>query len=304
MRVVVALGGNALVTRGEPLTDVQRDRARAAAQALAPVAQRHQLVLCQGDGPQVGLFALEAAACEDVEVPPLDVLDAHSERVTGYVLEHELRNLLPPDVPVATVLTSVEVDPLDPAFAQPSRFVGPLYDAAHSRALAEQHRWVFKPDGRFLRRVVPSPEPTRILEIEPVNWLLDRGTVVICAGGAGIPAARRSSSGCTLERVDAVIDADLVSELIARGVDADLLVLATDVDAVYADWGLRTQRRLRRVTPTTLRSMELRPGSMGPKVEAAARFVESTGRRAAIGSVGDIAAMVAGTGGTVVVSPG
>jgi carbamate kinase len=274
-----------------------------AAQALAAVAQRHQLVLAHGSGPELGLLALQAAACEDLEVMPLDVLDAHTERVTGYVLEHELRNLLPPDVPVATVLTSVEVDLLDPAFAQPSRFVGPLYDAAQSRTLAEQHQWVFKPDGRFLRRVVPSPEPTRILEIEPVKWLLDRRTVVICAGGAGMPAARTSSSGCTLERVDAVIDADLVTELIARGVDADLLVMATDVDAVYADWGLRTQRRLRRVTPEILRSMDFGPGSMGPKVEAAARFVEATGRRAVIGSLDDLVAMVAGTGGTTVVGP-
>jgi carbamate kinase len=304
MRVVVALGGNALLS-GEPMTaDLRRARTRAAAQALAAVAHRHQLVLSHGDGPQLGLLALQAAACEDVEVPPLDVLDAHAEGVTGYVLEHELRNALPPDVAVATVLTSVEVDPLDPAFAQPSRFVGPLYDRAQGDALTEQHQWVFRPDGRFLRRVVPSPEPMRILEIEPVNWLLDRGTVVICAGGAGVPAARTTSSGCVLERVDAVIDADLVSELIARGVDADLLVMATDVDAVYADWGLRTQRRLRRVTPEALRSMDLASGSMGAKGEAAARFVEATGRRAAIGSLADVVALVAGTGGTVVVGAG
>jgi carbamate kinase len=303
MRVVVALGGNALARDGAATADLQRERARAAAHALAPVADRHQLVLSHGGGPELGLLALQAAACEDVEVPPLDVLDAHAERVTGYLLEHELRNVLSPDVDVVTVLTSVEVDLLDAAFAEPSRFVGPLYDAAQGRALAERHQWVFRPDGRFLRRVVASPEPKRVLEIEPVRWLLGRGVVVICAGGAGLPAARRASSGCNLERVEAVIDADLVSELIARGVDADLLVMATDVDAVYADWGLRTQRRLRQVTPETVRAMDLGSRSMGPKVEAAARFVEATGRRAAIGSLDAVAAMVAGTGGTMVVRP-
>ena len=299
MRVVVALGGNALVMRGEPLTDVQRDRARAAAQALAPVAQRHQLVLCQGDGPQVGLFALEAAAYEDVEVPPLDVLDAHSERVVGYLVEQELRNVLPASLAVATVLTSVEVDGSDAAFADPSRFVGPLYDAAQGRTMAEQYRWVFKPDGRFLRRVVPSPEPKRILEIGPIRSLLDHDTVVICAGGGGVPAVR-SGAGCVLERVEAVIDTDLVSELLAREVDADLLVMTTDVDAVYADWGLRTQRRLRHVTPEALRVMDFASGSMGPKVEAAARFVEATGRRAAIGSLDEIVKIVDGASGTLV----
>jgi len=299
MRVVVALGGNALVMRGEPLTDVQRDRARAAAQALAPVAQRHQLVLCQGDGPQVGLFALEAAAYEDVEVPPLDVLDAHSERVVGYLVEQELRNVLPASLAVATVLTSVEVDGSDAAFADPSRFVGPLYDAAQGRTMAAQYRWVFKPDGRFLRRVVPSPEPKRILEIGPIRSLLEHDTVVICAGGGGVPAAR-SGAGCVLERVEAVIDTDLVSELLAREVDADLLVMTTDVDAVYADWGLRTQRRLRQVTPEALRVMDFPSGSMGPKVEAAARFVEATGRRAAIGSLDEIVKIVDGASGTLV----
>jgi carbamate kinase len=300
MRVVVALGGNALA-RGEPATaDLERGRARVAAEALAPLALSHQLLLSHGEGPQLGLLALEAAACEDVEVPPLDVLDAHSERVTGYVLEHALRNVLPPDLPVATVLTSVEVDLGDPAFAEPSRFVGPLYDAPQGRALAVRHRWAFKPDGRFLRRVVAAPEPQRILEIEPVRWLLDRGTVVICAGGAGIPAARSASPGSTLERVEAVIDADLVGELIARQVGADLLVMATDVDAVYADWGRRTQRRARHVTPEALRAMDVDALTMGPKVEAAARFVEATGRRAAIGSLDDVLALVAGTAGTIV----
>ena len=299
MRVVVALGGNALVMRGEPLTDVQRDRARAAAQALAPVAQRHQLVLCQGDGPQVGLFALEAAAYEDVEVPPLDVLDAHSERVVGYLVEQELRNVLPASLAVATVLTSVEVDGSDAAFADPSRFVGPLYDAAQGRTMAEQYRWVFKPDGRFLRRVVPSPEPKRILEIGPIRSLLDHDTVVICAGGGGVPAVR-SGAGCVLERVEAVIDTDLVSELLAREVDADLLVMTTDVDAVYADWGTPKQRAIRRATPEALAETEFAAGSMGPKVRAACAFVEQTGGLAAIGSISDTPALIRGEAGTTV----
>jgi carbamate kinase len=188
VRILVALGGNALLRRGEPMTaDVQRSNVRAAATALAPLASHHQLVLSHGNGPQVGLLALQAAAYTEVEPYPLDVLGAQTEGMIGYLIEQELRNLLPVEVPFATILTMIEVDASDPAFADPTKFVGPVYDDAAADALAQDKGWVFKRDGDRLRRVVPSPAPKRIFEIRPIRWLLDQGTVVICAGGGGIP---------------------------------------------------------------------------------------------------------------------
>jgi carbamate kinase len=302
VRILVALGGNALLRRGEPMTaDAQRANVRVAATSLAPLAAEHQLVLSHGNGPQVGLLALQAAAYTDVEPYPLDLLGAQTEGMIGYLIEQELGNLLPPDVPLATILTMVEVDPLDPGFADPTKFVGPIYDDAAAEALAQEKGWTFRRDGDRLRRVVPSPAPKRIFEIRPIRWLLDQGTVVICAGGGGIPTTWVADRQRTLGGVEAVIDKDLSSELLAREVDADLFVMATDVDAVYDGWGTSAQRRLDRVTPAELRARDFAAGSMGPKVEAAARFVEATGNHAAIGALGDIAEIVRGRAGTTVV---
>jgi carbamate kinase len=302
MRVLVALGGNALLRRGEPMTaNAQRANVRVAARALAPVAGHHQLLLSHGNGPQVGLLALQAAAYHDVAPYPLDVLGAQTEGMIGYMIEQELGNLLPAEVPLATILTMIEVDGADPAFANPTKFVGPVYDAAQAEALATEKGWEFRPDGSSMRRVVPSPTPKRIFEIRPIRWLLDQGTVVICAGGGGIPTMWVPGKGRTLGGVEAVIDKDLASELLAREVEADLFVMATDVDGVYADWGTPDQRRLDEVTPAALRAMDFATGSMGPKVDAACRFVEATGHRAAIGSLADIEKIVDGAGGTNVV---
>jgi carbamate kinase len=305
MRVLVALGGNALLKRSEPMTaEVQRANVRTAAQALAPVAEQHQLVLSHGNGPQVGLLALQAAAFKDVEAYPLDLLGAQTEGMIGYLIEQELGNLLPPEVPFATILTMVEVDGDDPGFADPTKFVGPVYGDDEAAALGAEKGWVFKRDGDHLRRVVPSPAPQRIFEIRPIRWLLERGVVVICAGGGGIPTTWARGKERTLEGVEAVIDKDLASELLAREVDADVFVMATDVDAVYEHWGTADQRRLERVTPAELRSHLFAAGSMGPKVEAAAQFVEATGKRAAIGALQDIEKIVAGTAGTQVALAG
>jgi carbamate kinase len=299
---VVALGGNALLKRGEPMTaEVQRANVRSAAPALAAVARDHQLVLSHGNGPQVGLLALQGAAYEEVEAYPLDVLGAQTEGMIGYVLEQELGNLLPLEVPFATVLTMIEVDPADPAFGDPTKFVGPVYDKAEADRLAAEKGWAFKQDGDRWRRVVPSPEPKRIFEIRPIRWLLDKDVVVICAGGGGIPTMYEPDADRTLVGVEAVIDKDLASELLALEVEAELYVMATDVDGVYADWGTPEQRRLGRVTPEGLRESSFAAGSMGPKVEAAMRFVEATGKRAAIGSLGQIEQIVDGTAGTQVV---
>src|SRR5947209_17616559 len=215
----------------------------------------------------------------------------------GYLIKQELRSLLPPEQQVATLLTMIVVDPDDPAFASPAKFVGPVYAREAADALAADKGWAFRQVGAAWRRVVPSPDPRRILEITPIAWLLERGAVVICAGGGGIPTMYPSSGRGSLVGVEAVIDKDLTSERLARDVNADLFLMATDVDGVYLDWGGPEQRRLGQVTPEELAGYEFAAGSMGPKVEAATRFTAKTGRRAAIGSLADIAAIVAGEAG-------
>jgi carbamate kinase len=303
MRVVVALGGNALLKRGEPMTaDVQRGNVKTAARALASVAGTHQLVLSHGNGPQVGLLALQAAAYTEVEAYPLDVLGAQTEGMIGYVLEQELGNLLPVEVPFATILTMVEVEPSDPAFDNPTKFVGPVYPKPQADQLASEKGWVFKPDGDRWRRVVPSPEPKRIFEIRPIRWLLDKDVIVICAGGGGVPTMYAPDGERTLVGVEAVIDKDLASQLLAREVGADLFVMATDVNGVYTGWDTPEQRRLERVTPNELRKLAFAAGSMAPKIEAAIRFVEGTGKQAAIGGLAEIEAIVDGNAGTRVVA--
>lgn len=303
MRIVVALGGNALLKRGQPMTaDVQRINVKTAATSLAPVAKQHELVLAHGNGPQVGLLALQASAYTAVDPYPLDVLGAQTEGMIGYMIEQELGNLLPFEVPFATILTMVEVDPHDPAFQNPTKFVGPIYEKADADKLAMEKGWVFKQDGNQWRRVVPSPLPQRIFEIRPIKWLLGHGTVVVCAGGGGIPTMYLPDATRTLVGVEAVIDKDLSSELLARQLDADLFVIATDVNGVYLDWGKPEQRVLGWVTPAELKSYPFPAGSMGPKVQAAIQFVEKTGKRAAIGSLEDIERIVAGEAGTNVAS--
>jgi carbamate kinase len=304
MRVVVALGGNALLKRGEPMTaENQRGNVRSAAPSLAAVAKEHQLVLSHGNGPQVGLLALQAAAYTEVDPYPLDILGAQTEGMIGYVLEQELGNVMPPDAPLATMLTMVQVDPGDPAFDDPTKFVGPIYTRAQADTLIADKGWVFKPDGDSWRRVVPSPEPRHIFEIRPIRWLLEHGVVLICAGGGGVPTMfLPAAAEETLVGVEAVIDKDLASELLAREVDADLYVMATDVDAVYTDWGTPQQRATGRVTVDELRRQSFPAGSMGPKVEAACRFVEATGGRAAIGALTQIQQIVDGDAGTQVVA--
>jgi carbamate kinase len=305
MRIVVALGGNALLKRGQPMTaENQRANVRTAAQALAPLAEAHQLVVSHGNGPQVGLLALQAAAYKDVEGYPLDVLGAQTQGMIGYLIEQELGNLLPFEVPFASLLTMIEVDPADPAFGDPTKFVGPIYEQAEADRLAAEKGWVFKQDGPHWRRVVPSPAPKRIFELRPVKWMLEQGAVVICAGGGGIPTMYLPDGTRTLVGVEAVIDKDLASLVLAREIEADLFVMATDVDGVYLDWGTPEQRKLGQVTPEALRALRFPAGSMGPKVQAAVEFVETTGRRAAIGSLEQIEGIVAGRAGTNVVPAG
>lgn len=301
MRIVVALGGNALLKRSDPLTvEAQRANVRVAAKALAPLAEEHELVIAHGNGPQVGLLALQAAAYSEVEPYPLDVLGAQTQGMIAYLVEQELGNVLPFEKPLATVLTMVEVDPSDPAFSDPTKFVGPSYGKAEADRVAAEKGWVFKQDGEAWRRVVASPEPKRIFELRPVKWLLEHGTVVICAGGGGIPTVYLPDGTRTLVGIEAVIDKDLASGLLAQAIEADLFVMVTDAEGVCIHWGEPCQEVLRHATPDELRALHLPAGSMGPKVEAACRFVAATGRRAAICSLDDIERAVAGEAGTSV----
>jgi carbamate kinase len=301
MRIVVALGGNALLKRGEPMTaDVQRQNVRVAAEALAPVAAEHELVLSHGNGPQVGLLALQADAYKEVEAYPLDVLGAQTQGMIGYMIEQELGNLLPFEKPFASLLTMVEVDPNDPAFKNPTKFVGPVYEKEAAEELAAEKGWSIKQDGNMWRRVVPSPLPKRIFEHRPITWLLEQGVIVICAGGGGIPTMYEPGKARTLVGVEAVIDKDWCTALLAREIDADLYVMATDVDGVYLDWGTADARKIDRATADELASYDFAAGSMGPKVAAACTFARVTGNRAAIGALADIEAIVAGEAGTIV----
>ena len=298
MLVVMALGGNALLRRGEPLeADVQRRNLLAAvARSVAPIARRHRLVITHGNGPQVGLLALQAAAYKDVEPYPLDVLGAESEGMIGYLIEQALANELA-GREIATLLTQVEVDGADAAFARPSKPIGPAYGADEARRLAARTSWTFVPDGAGFRRAVPSPAPRRIREINAIRLLVRSGMVVICAGGGGIPVI---STNGALRGVEAVIDKDLSSALLAEEVGADVLLLLTDVPAVWTRWPMAQGQPIRRITPQVLRAMPFDPGSMGPKVEAACRFAERTGRVAAIGAVDQAEAILAAEAGTIV----
>lgn len=297
MRIVIALGGNALLRRGQPMTaESQRDNVRLAAAQIALIVPDNEIVIAHGNGPQVGLLALQSAACKEVEAYPLDVLGAQTEGMIGYLIEQELGNLLPFEVPFATILTQVEVDPLDPAFARPSKPIGPVYAKEEAERLAKERGWRIEPDGEHFRRVVASPRPKRIFEIRPIRWLLERGTIVICAGGGGIPTCYDEHRKLT--GIEAVIDKDLCSGLLARELAADLLIVASDVDAAYVDWGTPNARAIAQAHPDDLEQIAFANGSMGPKVQAAIEFVRETGRDAVIGSLNDIEAISALRAGT------
>jgi carbamate kinase len=260
-------------------------------------------VVSHGNGPQVGLLALQGSAYTEVDPYPLDLLGAQTEGMIGYLIQQELGNELPQEKRLASLLTLIEVDRDDPAFGDPTKPIGPIYSQEDSERLAREKGWVFKPDGDSYRRVVPSPLPKRIFGLEPLEWLLDRGCVVICAGGGGIPVKYTDEpvpAGRRLVGVEAVIDKDLASALLARDLRADALAIVTDVDAVYDDWGTPEQRAIRRATPEALADSEFAAGSMGPKVKAACSFVAETGGLAVIGSITDTPALLRGETGTMV----
>jgi carbamate kinase len=304
MRILIALGGNAILRRGESLTVAnQIANIRRAAVQIARLAPGNQLIVTHGNGPQVGLLALQAAAGGADGGTPLDVLDAESEGMIGYLLEQELANLLPPGRPVATLLTRVEVQADDPAFAHPTKPIGPVYGKSEAERLAVLNHWTIAPDGTGYRRVVASPKPRRISELMPIRWLVELDTIVIAAGGGGVPVSV-TADGTTRAGVEAVIDKDRCSALLAADVDADMLVIATDVDAVYLDWHTPRECALGEISAAKLKTMVFPAGSMGPKVEAACEFALRTGQPAVIGSLDRIVEMVNGTAGTRVTAGG
>ena len=293
-RLVVALGGNALLRRGEPLeAEIQRVNVQRAARALAELAEEHELVLTHGNGPQVGLLALEAEAYQAVEPYPLDVLGAESQGMIGYLIVQALRGET--DASVVAVLTEVVVEADDPAFAQPTKPIGPVYTKSEAQRIAAEHGWDVARDGAYYRRVVPSPQPREIVELDSVAALLSRGSIVVCAGGGGIPVVRE---GGRLRGVDAVIDKDLTAALLAERLDADRLLILTDVPYVERGWQTSAATPVERTTPIELQSLDFAAGSMAPKVEAACRFVRRTGCEAAIGALEELTAIAAGKGGT------
>ncbi len=298
MRIVVALGGNALLRRGErPEIEIQRRNVEVAVRSLAEIARLHEVVVTHGNGPQVGLLALQSAPGSDVRPYPLDVLGAESEGMIGYLLEQGLANALP-ERRVATMLTQVVVNRDDPAFQRPNKPIGPVYDEAEARRLAAEHGFSIAPDGPAFRRVVPSPEPRAIVEVEALRLLVEHGVLVVCVGGGGIPVVIDASGA--LRGVEAVVDKDLSAALLARVLDADFLLMLTDVQAVERNWRTGRAEPIRSATTAELRELQFADGSMGPKVDAACRFVDSTGGRAAIGALDQASAVLAGRSGTLV----
>lgn len=297
MRLVVALGGNALQRRNEmPNFGHRQHVLREAVEAVATLAHHHEVVVTHGNGPQVGLLALQATA-SGANSDPLDVLVAESEGMIGYLIERELAAALP-GRDIAALLTQVEVDPADPGFMTPSKPIGPHYSADEARRLAKERSWAIMRDGTSYRRAVPSPEPHRIRELSAIRILLEAGTIVICSGGGGIPIV--VSSDGSIRGIEAVIDKDLSAALLAERLAADALLLLTDVAAVSTDWGNPAAPSIARASPEQLRAFHFAPGSMAPKVEGACRFVERTGGIAGIGALQDAAAILAGTAGTMI----
>ncbi|MEW5288729.1 carbamate kinase [Erwinia papayae] len=298
--LVVALGGNALLKRGEPLeADIQRRNIEQAARAIATLTAEWRIVLVHGNGPQVGLLAVQNSSCELTSPWPLDILVAETQGMIGYLLQQALRNYLP-EAQISTLLTQVEISPNDAAFRNPTKYIGPVYSPQQAQQVAAEQGWTMKADGEFVRRVVPSPMPVRIVEDQAILALTERGHLVICNGGGGIPVTGNSQG--QFSGVEAVIDKDLSAALLATQLSADALLILTDADAVYLDWGKPDSRALRQVTPADLLGMTFDAGSMGPKVAAACEFVTHCAGRAGIGSLADATDILSGRKGTLITS--
>lgn len=295
--VVVALGGNALLRRGEPLeASVQRQNIEIAVKAISEIAREHNVVLVHGNGPQVGLLALQGLEYKSVAPYPLDVLGSETQGMIGYMLMQEFDNELK-NVPVSCMLTQMMVDPEDPAFQNPTKPIGPIYEEQEAKELAEKYQWTIKPDGKSFRRVVPSPKPIGIVEYKTINTLIDAGHLVICTGGGGIPVKRHEGR---LQGIEAVIDKDMSAALLAKQIHADSLLILTDADAVYRNWGTPEQHAINSTTPAELADLEFDAGSMGPKIEASCEFIKHGGQFVGIGALEDAKDILLGKAGTCI----
>lgn len=295
--IVIALGGNALLARGEALSAENQYRNIAQiADVVASLSQEYQVVIVHGNGPQVGLLALQNQAYSDSPAWPLDVLVAETQGMLGYMIAQVLgsRAGIPP---VITLLTRVEVDAADPAFRQPGKYIGPVWAPEEQSALESRYGWQMKKDGDYVRRVVPSPRPQKILERQAISQLLADGNVVVCAGGGGTPVVEENGS---YQGMEAVVDKDLAASVLAQSLQAQALLILTEADAVYLDWGTPKARALRTATVDDLRSLAVPDGAMGPKAEAAIQFVEMTGNPAYIGALRDAPAILRGEKGTLI----
>lgn len=303
MRVIVALGGNAVLRRGEkPDADVQVANVRTAVKTLARLAAEHELVITHGNGPQVGMLALESAADPALSRPyPFDVLGAQTQGMIGYWMQQALQNALP-GRQVLAMVTQTLVTAVDPAFANPTKFVGPVYEREEAEKLAAERGWTVRPDGSHWRRVVPSPVPQRIVETRLIRRMIRQGVIVVCAGGGGIPVVRDELG--RLSGVEAVVDKDRTASVLAEALECDAFLSLTDVPRVMRDFGTPQQSEIGHTTPHELRALSFPDGSMGPKVEAACRFVETTGDMAAIGSLEEAESILAGSAGTIVTPNG
>lgn len=285
-----------MLQRGEPMeSDRQIKSAFAAGESMARIAADNELVLVHGNGPQVGLLALQNAAYKEISPYPLDILGAQTQGMIGYMFCQSI-NAAMPEKKVVTLLSRVQVDQDDPAFADPTKFIGPIYSKEKADALAEEKGGIFKQDGEAWRRVVPSPVPRRFLEKDAIEKLISEGMFVIASGGGGIPVVASESEGYI--GVEAVVDKDLSAQLLAQQIGADFLLILTDTDAVYENWGTPEQRKIGNITAGEIRKHDFPAGSMGPKIDAACNFVEQTGKRAAIGSLTQAEDIVKGTAGT------
>lgn len=297
MKIVIALGGNALLKRGEPMTaENQRENVKTACAQIARVYDGNQLIITHGNGPQVGLLALQNNAYKEVPMYPLDVLGAETAGMIGYMIQQELSNTVPGSASIATVLTQIQVDPKDPAFQKPSKPVGPVYSKEEADKIAVEKGWTMAPDNDKYRRVVASPKPVNIFGLEPLKTLIDNKYIVVCGGGGGIPTWVDDEG--KQHGAEAVIDKDLATALLATLIGADLFVIATDVDGAYLDWGKPEQKRIALAAPDAALAFGFASGSMGPKIEAAANFAKATGKDAVIGALADIEQIVAGKAGT------
>lgn len=295
--IVIALGGNALLARGEALSAENQYRNIAQiADVVASLSQEYQVVIVHGNGPQVGLLALQNQAYSDSPAWPLDVLVAETQGMLGYMIAQVLgsRAGIPP---VTTLLTRVEVDAADPAFRQPGKYIGPVWAPEEQSALESRYGWQMKKDGDYVRRVVPSPRPQKILERQAISQLLADGNVVVCAGGGGTPVVEENGS---YQGMEAVVDKDLAASVLAQSLQAQALLILTEADAVYLDWGTPKARALRTATVDDLRPLAVPDGAMGPKAEAAIQFVEMTGNPAYIGALRDAPAILRGEKGTLI----